>query len=170
MYSEYFKRIDKTKLYPAFALKLEQLIENCLKRGVSYWVISGLRTWVEQDALYAQGRDKTGKVIDKTKIVTNAKGGQSNHNFSVAVDFCNDKDGNLEDGLQPNWDNTAYQILAEEAEKLGLEAGLHWKFTDADHIQLNLTKHGLSFDMLRTEYLKNKDMADVWKLLDKQSW
>jgi len=170
MYSEYFKRIDKTKLYPAFALKLEQLIENCLLRGVAYWVLSGLRTWDEQDVLYSQGRDKAGKTKDKTKIVTNAKGGQSNHNFSIAADFCKDKDGKIETGLQPDWEVKAYQILAEEAQKLGLETGMYWKFVDPPHIQLNLTKNGLTFDSLRTEYVKNKDMADVWKLLDKYTW
>lgn len=170
MYSEYFKRIDKSKLYPPFAIKLEQLIENCLKLGVSYWVLSGFRDWAEQNALYAQGRDKTGKVIDKKKVVTNAKGGQSNHNFTIACDFCKDKDGKIETGLQPDWEVAAYKTLAEEAQKLGLETGMYWKFVDPPHIQLNLSKNGLTFESLRTEYLKNKDMVDVWKLLDKYKW
>jgi peptidoglycan L-alanyl-D-glutamate endopeptidase CwlK len=169
MYAEYFKRIDTSKIYPQLMIKLEKLIENCLKRGVAYYAISGFRSWEEQDALYAQGRDKAGKVVDKSKVVTNAKGGQSNHNYTCAVDFC--KDGDMKrDGLQPSWDLAGYKVLAEEAEKLGLEAGLHWKFVDAPHIQLNLGKHGLDFPALRAEYLKNKSMADVWALLDKQSW
>jgi peptidoglycan L-alanyl-D-glutamate endopeptidase CwlK len=40
-----------------------------------------LRTFAEQDALYAQGRTKPGD------IVTKAKGGQSNHNYGFAVDI-----------------------------------------------------------------------------------
>jgi len=48
-----------------------------------------LRTFEEQDALYAQGRTKPGS------IVTKAKGGQSYHNYGLAIDFCllNDKNG-----------------------------------------------------------------------------
>lgn len=49
-----------------------------------------LRTFAEQDALYAQGRTKPGS------IVTYAKGGQSYHNFGLAVDIVliADLDGN----------------------------------------------------------------------------
>lgn len=41
-----------------------------------------LRTFAEQDALFAQGRTKAGKII------TRARGGQSYHNFGLAIDFC----------------------------------------------------------------------------------
>lgn len=48
------------------------------------------RTFQEQDAIYAQGRTTPGN------IVTYAKGGQSYHNYGLAVDivFLIDKDGN----------------------------------------------------------------------------
>lgn len=48
------------------------------------------RTFAEQEAIYAQGRTKPGA------IVTNAKGGQSYHNYGLAVDIVliEDKDGN----------------------------------------------------------------------------
>jgi peptidoglycan L-alanyl-D-glutamate endopeptidase CwlK len=41
-----------------------------------------LRTIKEQNDLYAQGRTKPGKKV------TNAKGGDSYHNYGLAVDFC----------------------------------------------------------------------------------
>jgi len=49
-----------------------------------------LRTFAEQDALYAKGRTEAGK------IVTNAKGGMSYHNYGLAIDIVllKDKDGN----------------------------------------------------------------------------
>lgn len=49
-----------------------------------------LRTFAEQDKLYAQGRKEAGK------IVTYARGGQSYHNYGLAVDivFLIDKDNN----------------------------------------------------------------------------
>lgn len=56
-----------------------------------------LRTFSEQDGLYAQGRtvlfDKAG---NRLGIVTNAKGGQSYHNYGLAIDIVLlvDKDNN----------------------------------------------------------------------------
>jgi peptidoglycan L-alanyl-D-glutamate endopeptidase CwlK len=62
-----------------------KLAPNCAIR-----IVQGLRTIAEQDALYAQGRTKPGK------IVTNARGGSSYHNYGLAIDFAIliDKDGN----------------------------------------------------------------------------
>lgn len=49
-----------------------------------------LRTFPEQQALYNQGRTKPGKVV------TNARAGQSYHNYGLAIDIVLliDKDGN----------------------------------------------------------------------------
>jgi peptidoglycan L-alanyl-D-glutamate endopeptidase CwlK len=60
------------------ARRFLQLFKNADK---DVRIISGTRTYDEQDALYAQGRTKPGP------IVTNAKGGQSNHNFGIAWDI-----------------------------------------------------------------------------------
>ncbi len=51
-----------------------------------YTVQQGLRTNAEQNALFAKGRDHTGKIIDKSQVVTNARAGQSSHNFGLAID------------------------------------------------------------------------------------
>lgn len=53
-------------------------------------VVSTLRTYAEQTALYAQGRTKPGE------IVTDGQAGSSNHNFGLALDFALivDTDGN----------------------------------------------------------------------------
>lgn len=168
--TDFLKRIDTKVIYPIFLEKVKLLIANCQARGVDYWAISGYRTWAEQDALFAQGRDKNGTVVDKIKVVTNARGGQSNHNYTIAVDFCPDKD-KTRDGLQPDWNDAAYVILAEEAAKIpGLESGRNWKFKDNPHVQLHLALHGLDFPNLKAEYLKKKDIKDIWALLDKYSW
>ena len=53
-------------------------INKNLPKGVRLRFTQTLRTIKEQDDLYAQGRTKKGK------IVTNAKGGQSIHNFGLA--------------------------------------------------------------------------------------
>ena len=65
-------------------------INKNLPKGVRLRFTQTLRTNKEQDDLYAQGRTKKGK------IVTNAKGGQSIHNFGLAFDIVIllDKDNN----------------------------------------------------------------------------
>ena len=60
-----------------------------LGKGVRLRLSYTFRTYEEQDVLYAQGRTKPGKKV------TNAKGGQSIHNFGLALDIVlmYDKDG-----------------------------------------------------------------------------
>ena len=58
----------------AAARKLLRLAKEQFKMG-QVQIVSGTRTYAEQNALYA-----------KRPKVTNAKGGQSNHNFGLAID------------------------------------------------------------------------------------
>lgn len=128
-------RVDTTKLYPVFLKQIEQLITNLEKRGYVFFVISAFRSAQEQSKLYAQGRSLPGK------IVTNANAFESFHNYGLAVDFCLDIDHNKENGLQPNWDITAYEVLAEEARKLGLVSGMDFKsFKEGPHVQFKTEK------------------------------
>ncbi len=52
-------------------------------QGFMYGVAQGYRSIAEQNRLYAQGRTLPGP------IVTNARGGQSNHNRGIAVEPFN---------------------------------------------------------------------------------
>lgn len=56
-----------------------------------------LRTFAESDALYAQGRTAPGE------IVTQAKAGQSYHNYSLALDFHLVINGKDSWGVDHNW-------------------------------------------------------------------
>lgn len=56
------------------------LVQDAVGIGIHIKVISCLRSYDEQDALYAKGRTASGK------RVTNARGGYSNHNFGIAFD------------------------------------------------------------------------------------
>ena len=134
---ELCKRVDLSNIYPPFAEKCKNLLQICESRGVRYYMISGYRSVTEQNELYAQGRTKPGQ------IVTNARGGQSAHNFGIAIDFCRDVDMQRS-GLQPSWNTPDYKVLGEEAVRLGLESGLYWNFKDAPHIQLPLAKLGIN--------------------------
>lgn len=144
-----FDRIRIESLYPAFAAKLEQLVLNCEARGQIFVATSGVRTYSEQDALYAKGRTAPGMKV------TNARGGYSPHNFNVAVDFTkHDGRGTYGGKLKPIYESPGYRILGEEARKLGLEWGGDWKGTvvDEPHVQLPLKAKGVSWDMMREWY------------------
>jgi peptidoglycan L-alanyl-D-glutamate endopeptidase CwlK len=114
------------KVHPELARRVTALIQTLAKRGYTVEVVQGLRTFAEQDALYAKGRTAPGE------IVTNAKGGQSNHNFGLAVDLCPFVGG------RPQWnDIPGFTRIGAEAAKHGLEWGGGWKkFIDKPHVQL----------------------------------
>ena len=80
-----FRRIDLDLIEPEFRAKILDVFAACLARGFSYHATRGYDTYGAQMAIWAQGRTKPGK------IVTNAKGGQSAHNFGIAIDFVLDK-------------------------------------------------------------------------------
>lgn len=148
-----FNRLNKSQICPKLLSLCEQLVINCEKRGYTFFAISGFRSAEEQSKLYAQGRSTAGK------IVTNAKAFQSLHNFGLAIDFCHDLNHNKTDGLQPSWDMKAYEVLGEEARKLGLVTGLDFKsFREGPHIQLKTDK-----SLLQLKELFDKGgLSEVW--------
>lgn len=93
-------------------------------------VTQGLRTWMEQDAIYAEGRTQPGK------IVTHAPAGFSWHNYGLAVDIVPE---DVSPG-QPDWNlnHPAWARMVSVAESLGLVSGAEWHGADIDtpHVQL----------------------------------
>jgi peptidoglycan L-alanyl-D-glutamate endopeptidase CwlK len=103
-----------------------------------------LRTFAEQDALFAQGRSKPGKVV------TNAKGGQSYHNYGLAIDIVlildKDKNGTFETA---SWDvksdfdgdkKADWMEVVQIFKRYGFEWGGDWKFLDLPHFQKSFGK------------------------------
>ena len=83
-------------LHPHIKDEVTQLItkaNQALTTHSQVRIVQGLRTIEEQDGLYALGRTKPGK------IVTNAKGGSSYHNYGLGIDFCL-----MIDDTQVSWD------------------------------------------------------------------
>jgi peptidoglycan L-alanyl-D-glutamate endopeptidase CwlK len=124
-------------LLPQVKEKAEEFLEACKAHGIDVLVTFTYRTWKEQDELYAQGRTKPGK------IVTNAKGGQSIHQFRRAFDVCPLKDG------KPDWDapEMTWKVLGAIGTSIGLEWGGGWrKFVDLPHFQYT---EGLTLAQMR---------------------
>lgn len=73
-------------VHPILTARGRSLIDLSTHAGATILITQGLRTWEEQDALYAKGR--TTPAIGEPYIVTMAKGGQSYHNFGLACAPC----------------------------------------------------------------------------------
>ena len=98
-------------LIPQARARVEKLIEACKAAGIDLLITSTYRDNESQDALYAQGRTKPGK------IVTKAKAGQSFHNYKCAVDVVPLING------KPVWDDT---MLWSQIGGLGKQVDLEW--------------------------------------------
>lgn len=115
-----------------------ELIRRAYKEGIYVQISEGHRSNARQNELYAQGRTKPGN------IVTNAKAGQSWHNFGIAVDFFLTSD----DGKKALWTvNAKWRRAAAIGKSLGFTWGGDWDgFVDNPHLQMS---DGLSLADLR---------------------
>lgn len=111
-------------LHPKVKNLAQAFIKECAQAGIDVLVTSTYRDHESQDALYAQGRTAKGNKV------TNAKGGQSFHNWKVAFDFVPIVNG------KAIWDDTdLWYKCGRIAEMVGLEWGGRWKFKDMPHCQ-----------------------------------
>lgn len=127
------QRIEK--LHPFVREEITKIIQECDKQltgRAKIRITQGLRTVKEQNDLYAIGRTVPGKKV------TNAKGGQSIHNYGFAVDICLIIDGKTASwDTVKDWDNDTisdwYECVRIFA-KHGWEWGGNWKkFKDLPH-------------------------------------
>lgn len=119
---------DIKDLHPLVAKKAQEFLDACKVRGLNVIITSTYRSIEEQNALYAQGRTKSGNVV------TNAKGGDSYHNWKVALDFAP-----VVNGVIPWNDKALFMKIGEVGEKCGFEWGGRWTtFLDLPHLQMTL--------------------------------
>lgn len=148
IYYQYIKKEDvplPTTLHPVVEERTNQLIQNMADQGITVVITDGFRSVEEQNVLYEQGRTTAGS------IVTYAKGGESLHNFGLAVDFALKTEAG-----QVIWDmefdgngngSADWMEVVERAKELGFEWGGDWNgFEDYPHLQLDF---GLSLNELQ---------------------
>jgi peptidoglycan L-alanyl-D-glutamate endopeptidase CwlK len=107
---------------------------------ISAKIISGTRTYAEQNKLFRQGR-----FGNPGRIITKARGGRSNHNFGIAWDIgiFTKTGGYITEGKA--YDEAAQAGMAET-----LEWGGNWTgFVDKPHYQL---KTGVTLKILRAKF------------------
>ena len=113
-----------------FELFLKQIQPILDKHKVRAEVISGLRSWQQQAALYARGRTTPGK------RVTNAPAGSSWHNYGLAIDLGLFRDGVYLDEREPRTADAIYREIAVVARSLYIEWAGDWtSFKETPHFQ-----------------------------------
>jgi peptidoglycan L-alanyl-D-glutamate endopeptidase CwlK len=140
------------EVHPALAEKVRQMAEMLEQENITIRVTQGLRSWAEQEALYAQGRTVPGS------IVTNAPPGTSWHNFGLAADVA------PFDGSIPDWNlsHPVWKRIVSVGESCGLVAGAEFRtFPDWPHFQLTGQLPVSPDDAVRAAY-QSGGMEAVW--------
>ena len=116
---------------------MKNISQANVSQGLSVRIISGTRTFDEQDELFAQGRTKSGP------IVTNARGGFSNHNFGIAWDvgIFNEKGDYIDDLIDKKMMTSKavdaeYKKVGAYGKSLDLFWGGDWTHPDFPHFQM----------------------------------
>ncbi|MFJ7756333.1 peptidoglycan-binding protein [Peribacillus muralis] len=125
-----------------------EMIRRAYKEGIYVQISSGYRSMEEQAVLYGQSRfysynGKNYSNLDKPKV-TQAKPGQSIHNYGYAIDYFLVSD----DGKTALWTvNAKWRRVAAIGKELGFKWGGDWTgFKDNPHLEMT---GGLSFAQLQ---------------------
>lgn len=132
-------------LHPIVEEKRDELVRQAADIGIDILITDGFRSSEEQNGLHEQGRTAPGNVV------THARGGESYHNYGLAIDFAlrigngevvwdlaRDDNGNGE----RDW----YEVAAIGKE-LGFSWGGDWQgFKDYPHLEMTF---GLSISELQ---------------------
>lgn len=125
-------------LHPAIRSKARQFINAAEAAGISLLITSGFRSIEKQNELYNQGR------TDEGKILTNAKGGQSYHNYGLAIDVVPIENGSVK------YNTTQWAKIGAIGKANGFEWGGDFKsLVDKPHFQISF---GKSTSQLLTMY------------------
>ncbi|AFS70788.1 MULTISPECIES: M15 family metallopeptidase [Exiguobacterium] len=134
-------------LHPAVRAGAEDLIRvshSCY--NIDIRITQGYRTNKQQDVLYEQGRSRAGDVV------TNARGGESMHNYGLAIDFVQMVDGDISYDLEYDGNQSGksdWREVAAVGKALGFEWGGDWKrFVDYPHFEMTF---GYSLDELQDD-------------------
>lgn len=125
-----------SKLHPTVDTAKDRLVQRAADKGIDIAITDGYRTIEEQNALYEQGRSKEGQVV------THASGGESYHNYGLAIDFAlrlnnGEVIWDMEYDGNGNGKSDWMEVVAI-AKDLGFDWGGDWSsFKDYPHLQMD---------------------------------
>jgi len=102
------------------------------EKGIKLRVTDWIRSFQEQDDLYAKGRTVPGRII------TNARAGESWHNYALAVDTVEIRDGKV------MYENERWIEIAQPFEDLGFIWGGRWLSAKQKTLPINEQKRLIS--------------------------
>lgn len=116
-----------TKVHPELADRIRRAADVLAGYGIFIEVVQGLRTYAEQNALYAQGRSYDWTARHERLLLACPV------SFGLAVDVCPFVKG------KPDWNapSSTWEKIGIAGEVVELEWGGRWKsFVDLPHLQL----------------------------------
>ena len=115
-------------LQPTVQPIFKSFLEQCEAAGIPCEAVQGTRTFAAQQALYNQGIDND----PSTPKVTNAKPGDSYHQYALALDVVPHAYKSL-----PEWNPSGpyWERIGQIGESLGLQWGGRWSKPDKPHFQ-----------------------------------
>ncbi|WP_084134432.1 M15 family metallopeptidase [Paenibacillus harenae] len=124
------------ELHPVVLAKQKELLAETAKIGISVLITDGFRSSEEQDSLYAQGRTADGAVV------TQVQGGNSYHNYGLAIDFAlRTKEGEVVWDMKYDGNRNGeadWMEVVAAAKRLGFSWGGDWdNFPDYPHLQMD---------------------------------
>ncbi|WP_087974483.1 M15 family metallopeptidase [Oceanobacillus rekensis] len=124
-----------TELHPIVEERKNILVEQVSDININIVITEEIRTFEEQDQLYEQGRTTDGN------IVTNARGGESYHNYGLAIDYALENEAaKIIWDVQYDGNNNGksdWFEVADIAKELGFEWGGDFRnFRDYPHLQM----------------------------------
>lgn len=125
-----------TGLHPVVREKADQLVAEAAAAGIAIYITDDFRSEEEQNVLFEQGRSTRGP------IVTHARGGESYHNYGLAIDFALQTEKgqviwDLEYDGNGSGESDWLEVVAI-AKRLGFEWGGDWEgFKDYPHLQMD---------------------------------
>jgi peptidoglycan L-alanyl-D-glutamate endopeptidase CwlK len=123
-------------LHPTLQPIAREFLRRCEAAGLQVFMVCTYRSGAEQDALFAQGRTTKGR------IVTNARAGQSSHNFTLPNGVPAAKAFDIGVLLNGKYDGAGKSPDWKKAGAIGMELGLNWygapkaKFREMPHFEL----------------------------------
>ncbi len=143
-------------LHPTLQRGAKELIGRGKSAGLDILITQTLRDIEYQNSLYAQGRTKPGQ------IVTNARGGESFHNYGLAFDICKNVKGHEYD--DSNFFKKVGEIWTEMG---GMWGGNFDSFVDTPHFEFS---GGLTIkDMQNGKKLSNESIMEWEEIMVSKS-
>lgn len=140
------------KLHPGIRAKVNEFIIRAKEElGIHLRVSSGYRSFEEQTKIYNSGRSETGKIL------SHSKAGESFHNYGLAIDVVEIKNG------KALWKNPNWNRIADLGKQLGFEWGGDWRsFKDKPHFQYT---YGFGISELKRKYDNDEKTGDYLNLV-----